>query len=1068
MRLLFSVNNFGFLRNFEPALRVMAARGHDIHLLAERRDQVGGMRTIENLVRDHPERITFGFAKSRKEELWAALATQVRLCLDYWRYLDPLYDDSPSLRARAAQLAPRLASAIPGVKSRSMRRLLQRLFTTIERAMPAGSTVEGVLREQNPDLLLVTPLLYFGSQQVEYIRAAKAAGIPTVLGVGSWDHLTTKGLIHEMPDRVVVWNEFQRREATELHGIPSSRVSVTGAQAYDHWFVQRPSSSREEFCARVGVPVDRPLLLYLCSSPFIAPHEVGFVRRWIAAVRAAADPIVRDAAILIRPHPQNAAQWADFEPREWNAVGIWPRAGANPVDTEARADYYDSMFHSVAVVGINTSALIESGIVGRPVYSVLAEEFAAQQEGTLHFRHLQHANGGLLHVAASLDEHLTQIAAAVHGRHETSKSRAFVEAFVRPHGLDQPAAHTFVEVIETQLAAARAERSSTTASARVWRSVLKPVAVMARARAARRKARPAEGETRSGSRRLLFVLASPEYLRYYDTTMRLLADHGHQVRVAVNWLQERKQARLDLIGDERITVLGAIPERGDRWTALARAVRGAMDFARYLHPKYAEATALRARMYRKALPSALRPLNRIRALSEPALTRLLRLFQTIERAIPVSRTIVEFLEAQHPDAVIVSPLVDAASEQVDVVRAAQAAGIPVVAAIASWDNLTNKGLLRVRPDLVTVWNEHQKNEAVEYHGVPGERVAVTGAQLFDRWFERAPAQSRDAFGEMVGLTDPRPYVLFVGSSVFIARSEFEVPFVRRWLEALRHSAHPALRDVPVLVRPHPFNVDAWADADFSDLGPVAIWPRQRYTPAEESARSSFFDSLHYSAAIVGLNTSALIEGAILGKPVLSLVTPEFAGTQEGTLHFRYLLPENGGFLRVAHSFEEHQAQLAAALDNPEPIRAQTERFVRAFLRPQGLDVACTPMLAEAFERAARARTTPPSESLATRLLRVVVTPLAFIVHGLEKNDTRSKKAQTGRAERARKPVRISKTQPWSRVSLAARSIGRTSVRRISKDARSLRRGIVRWTRLARYNLATRVFGRGPSSGDMRP
>jgi hypothetical protein len=44
------------------------------------------------------------------------------------------------------------------------------------------------------------------------------AAISSVLGVGSWDHLTTKGLIHEMPDRIVVWNELQRTEAAELHG----------------------------------------------------------------------------------------------------------------------------------------------------------------------------------------------------------------------------------------------------------------------------------------------------------------------------------------------------------------------------------------------------------------------------------------------------------------------------------------------------------------------------------------------------------------------------------------------------------------------------------------------------------------------------------------------------------------------------------------------------------------------------------------------------------------------------------------------------------------------------------
>jgi hypothetical protein len=103
-------------------------------------------------------------------------------------------------------------------------------------------------------VLLLTPLLYFGSYAGEYVRAARALGIRTLLGVGSWDHLTTKGLIHEAPDRVVVWNEAQRIEAGELHGIAPDRVTVTGAQAYDHWFVQKPTLSREAFQREGGNP----------------------------------------------------------------------------------------------------------------------------------------------------------------------------------------------------------------------------------------------------------------------------------------------------------------------------------------------------------------------------------------------------------------------------------------------------------------------------------------------------------------------------------------------------------------------------------------------------------------------------------------------------------------------------------------------------------------------------------------------------------------------------------------------------------------------------------------------
>src|SRR5258705_2148624 len=180
---------------------------------------------------------------------------------------------------------------------------------------------------------------------------------------------------------------------------------------------------------------------------------------------------------------------------------------------------------------------------------------------------------------------------------------------------------------------------------------------------------------------------------------------------------------------------------------------------------------------------------------------------------------------------------------------------------------------------------------------------------------------------MVGLPADRPIVLYTGSSVFIARSEFEVPFVRRWMATLRSSGHALLRDAAILVRPHPFNCDSWEHADFSEFGPVAVWPRQRYTPAAESSRDSFFDSLYYSAAVVGINTSAMIEAAILGKPVLSLMTGDFAGTQEGTLHFRYLLPENGGVLRLASTLAQHAAQLGEAVREPGTTRAPTLRLV---------------------------------------------------------------------------------------------------------------------------------------------
>ena len=339
MKILFSVSSFGFLRNFQSTIRLLAERGHAIHLIAERTDAIDGQKMVDSLKADHPS-IEFEFVPSSRHRLWYALGTGVRASLDYWRYLDARWDHSPKLRRRAAEQAPAFAVAIgnlPVLGSRAGRALLVRLFHAIDRVLPPPVEVTDVFRRIQPDLMLLTPLLYFRSHQVDHVRSARLLGIKSILGVGSWDHLTTKGLIHEVPDRVLVWNEAQKREAIELHGVPADHVLVTGAQAYDHWFSTGPSVEREAFCRQVQLDPGRPFLLYLCSSPFIAPQEVGFVRRWIAAVRASADLRLRTAGLLVRPHPQNWKQWQDVDlAAEFDNVAFWPKTGREP-DRRRRA-----------------------------------------------------------------------------------------------------------------------------------------------------------------------------------------------------------------------------------------------------------------------------------------------------------------------------------------------------------------------------------------------------------------------------------------------------------------------------------------------------------------------------------------------------------------------------------------------------------------------------------------------------------------------------------------------------------------------------------------------------------
>ena len=452
MKILFSMRHSGALRNFASTISELARRGHHVHLVFMMQDKLGDGRMLWELSNDHANVTYSELGKKTPWRFWLGLARGVRSASDYVRYGTPEYAHAHALRDRAAERVPAILRGflrLPVVRSRAGLAAVSGTLNVIERAIPTDRWVADLIAGQKPDAVLVTPLVDIGSDQVEYIKAAKALGIRSGLCVHSWDNLTNKGLIRIIPDRVFVWNETQKREAVTMHGARPDQVVATGATVYDQWFARRPSTTREEFCRKVGLSADKPFLLYLCSSQFIAPDESQFIDTWVRAVRSAPDPRVRQLGILIRPHPENVQPWQRFDFSELEDTVLWPRGGANPVDQASKNDYFDSMYHSVAAVGINTSAQIESGIVGHPVFSVRVPEYAGTQEGTLHFHYLLSESGGLLHMAGSLDEHVRDLTRAIDRTEEDDRRlRNFVEGFVRPMGLDRPATPILADAIE--------------------------------------------------------------------------------------------------------------------------------------------------------------------------------------------------------------------------------------------------------------------------------------------------------------------------------------------------------------------------------------------------------------------------------------------------------------------------------------------------------------------------------------------------------------------------------------------------------------------------------------------
>jgi hypothetical protein len=464
VRILFVLNRMAHVRHFDRAVRILADRGHDI-CLASQDDELA----LPGLLAKHP-RITSTAAARNRGDDWTAAATMLRRTRDYIRYLHPRYASARLLRHRAFEKMVGSVSDRAETLGAEWSELLLRmpkpeqkridaLLAKLETAIPCDPDIEAFVAAQRPDAIVLSPMVGVGFTQADFVKSARALGIPSGLLVFSWDNLSNKGLVHEMPDRMFVWNDIQVREAVKLHKCPADRVVVTGAPRFDEFFEMKPATTREEFCQLSGLDVTRPIITYLCSSKFVAASEQTFVARWISELRRSSDPALAGCNLIVRPHPAGGKGWHGSD-----AIDLrWPRIGEKATVSRPFGDersivmnspmqnadvvLFDTVYHSEGVVGLNTSAEIEAAIVGRPVFTIV-DSNAGGQEGTLHFHYLLRSQGGHVERAGDFDQHRDQLSAAVAGRYDRSQIEAFVERFVRPRGLHVAVAPIVADAIE--------------------------------------------------------------------------------------------------------------------------------------------------------------------------------------------------------------------------------------------------------------------------------------------------------------------------------------------------------------------------------------------------------------------------------------------------------------------------------------------------------------------------------------------------------------------------------------------------------------------------------------------
>ena len=446
--------------HYRSIIRELCERGHAVKVLFGRDFKDRWLDPINKFKENH-QNFEYSRAVYRTGITFQFLLT-LRAILNYRRFL--LSKDEPRFyRDRLKGYLPFWLKPLIWFEHFNINFFLRsesvaKVLRALDNMAPPDRRILAQLKEYKPDVLFVSSGdLPNRSPQPEYVRAARSLGVKSAFFVTSWDYLEIKGVIPVLPDVLLVWNETQKETAIRDHGVEGGTIRISGGAMFDDFFsTLKPSCTKAQFRARHGLRPDDPMVLYLGSSPTFFKKDLELLGILQKAVDQYAKVHGNPFQIVVRPHPQNDKIYQSLAKDDKN-IALIPRKGDLPDTVEGTQLFYDTLYYSDAVIGVNTSAFIYALIVGKPIATILVdvdqEIIGAPQAQAPHFKQL--LESGAISVAENKEQLVEIVAKLVEGKDELRAEReAFLKKYIRPRGLTT----TACEVVTRQLECLIAER----------------------------------------------------------------------------------------------------------------------------------------------------------------------------------------------------------------------------------------------------------------------------------------------------------------------------------------------------------------------------------------------------------------------------------------------------------------------------------------------------------------------------------------------------------------------------------------------------------------------------------
>lgn len=287
----------------------------------------------------------------------------------------------------------------------------------------------------------------------------------------------------------------------------------------------------------------------------------------------------------------------------------------------------------------------------------------------------------------------------------------------------------------------------------------------------------------------------------------------------------------------------------------------------------------------------------------------------------------DVIQRYKPDLIFATDMLN--ENDVSLMQDARRAGIRTLGMIRSWDNLSVLSLMRIIPNHLMLWNERLKREAMTFNGVEEARISLVGIPHYDRYLQ-GPTMSRDAFLKKIDADPSKPTIFFAPiGDLYIHKNDTD----RNVFDIL------SKLDANIIVRFPPFDTVGYLEdfkkpahmyfdkpgVEFSD----GIVSHKELSRADDDM---LLDGIYYSDVVVTGPSTIVIEGALLGKPIVLInFHKEKRSFYEGLYSYNYThirpILESGG-VRMAESGEAMAKDIQSYLKDSSQDAEGRKRIIR--------------------------------------------------------------------------------------------------------------------------------------------